>query len=190
MMRQRYGDDTHGVAPICYRSFEEFDLARRPWIAVAGLATAIAGCGDGHAAPDGAADASPDQSVDLAAPGCSAGVADGGGAGAQGNLGIAPSSADYGDVVVGQVSESKLFRVRNAWGTPIPRLTILLDGRHFLYSLERACHAPLAPGASCGIEVVFAPITSGPKVESLFVEGGCGSVVGLLFGNGLPPTTP
>ena len=80
---------------------------------------------------------------------------------------LSPGAADFGGVSVLQSSDGKGFVVMNT-GEAYLTLNIATTGD---FAESDTCGAaPLAPGASCTINVVFTPVTVGTRVGTLTVQ--------------------
>jgi hypothetical protein len=105
-------------------------------------------------------------------------------------LAIAPGGRDYGAVTQGQASASQAFTVTNVGGapagTPVPSLAGL--GADQFQITSHTCVAPLAAGASCSVDVRFAPTSPGAKSATLQASAAPGgTATASLAGTGLSP---
>jgi hypothetical protein len=107
---------------------------------------------------------------------------------------IDPSTADFGDVAVGDTSAPQTLTLRNGGDGSIDDLVITLggaDGSQFIIADDTCSDATVAGGASCQVDVVFAPNSTGNKVATLTISGpDIGSVAAALSGAGLSDGGP
>ena len=89
-----------------------------------------------------------------------------------------PTSLSFGNQAIGTTSGSKTVTVTNV-GTGTTTISDITASSNF--SRNNNCTAPLAPGATCQIDVTFSPTTSGPITGSITVTSD---------GNGSPQTIP
>ena len=97
------------------------------------------------------------------------------GTGASSIVVTANTTADFGNVVVGQTSPALTFTVKNqsttaTAGTPSASLL----GSPFTVAAGGTCTGPLAPLASCSINVTFKPATLGPVSSTMIVTANPG----------------
>ena len=105
----------------------------------------------------------------TASPGGSVTAALSGAGAAKALLAISPSSFDYGQVVPGASSAAKTFTVTNKGLAPSGTLTAALGGTNaadFVVD-STTCGAKLAVGASCTVQVHFAPAATGAVSATL-----------------------
>lgn len=114
---------------------------------------------------------------------------------APGALSIAPSTHQYSALAVGE-SEVAMFVVTNTGGVITGAITAALEAggpgqTHYSVSSDGCSAQMLGAGASCSIEVRFAPTTSGTLLNSLTVSATPGdTAIASLSGSGaFPPTT-
>lgn len=106
------------------------------------------------------------------------------------NLTVTPSSADFGDVVLGS-SPTQVFQVSNNTAAPIAITSIvagMADGSATSdFSQENACASSLAAQATCSITVTFAPSMTGTRngAVSLILNGSTNQSVSVT-GTGVP----
>ncbi|HMG56550.1 MAG TPA: choice-of-anchor D domain-containing protein, partial [Kofleriaceae bacterium] len=121
-------------------------------------------CGDNHAAPDAAGDASPGEAI----------------------LHINLTSSDLGSVTLGVASPAATFTISNTGTVASGAITAALDGDTVSFSVNRNDCATLAAAASCQVAVVFAPTSAGPKATTLRVSANPGgAVTASLSGRGV-----
>lgn len=98
----------------------------------------------------------------------------------------------FGYTEVGVSSAPLALVFTNVGGVPTLPLTTLLTGADFTIDTDGCAGTTLAPGASCAVEVVFAPAGTGPRNGSLRVSSSASvyAMIGLR-GTGLarPPIT-
>ena len=104
-----------------------------------------------------------------------------------GALSISPTPHDFGSAVVGAVGTDVPFTVTNTGGgsTGVPSVTLTgADASQFVAT--SGCTAALVGGATCTINVHFAPTTPGAKVGALSVSAAPGgTAVAQLSGTAL-----
>ncbi|MFZ2983809.1 MAG: choice-of-anchor D domain-containing protein [Minisyncoccia bacterium] len=106
-------------------------------------------------------------------------------------LSLSATSMDFGSVNVGTVSPSKPVTITNS-GTAALQITDLFSFTgDFSGSGSCSTSVPLAPGASCVLNVTFAPVMSGARTGSITIAsndpGGMKTVT--LSGNGVTPVS-
>ena len=90
------------------------------------------------------------------------------GTGTPAPLALAPTALDFGSVMVGATSRLPV-QVSNSGATPVTFTSITASGD---YTVGGTCPAPggqLAGGASCAVQVTFAPSASGTQTGTLSV---------------------
>jgi hypothetical protein len=127
------------------------------------------------AAPDAAwADAPVGPVVDAAAPA---------------QLVLEPASHDFGAATLGATTLPVPFMVTNRGGTASGAVSAVVSDPSSFAISDTTCAGPLGPGASCTVDVVFAPtLTAGPKSALLTVAATPGGMAeAMLSGAGLTP---
>lgn len=103
---------------------------------------------------------------------------------------IAPTSLAFGNVVTGTTSAAQTLTLSNTGGAALTGITLTLNPTTARYARTGGtCTAALAAGASCTINVVFAPTAIGSQPATLAVTGSVavtGSPVALT-GTGVAP---
>jgi hypothetical protein len=100
-----------------------------------------------------------------------------------------PASMTFAATTVGSSSASQTFTVTNTGGAPSGNVTTNLGGNdasHFSISNDTCMGAAIAAGSSCTFDVVFTPMSAGPKSANVSVSttpGGTATVG--LNGEGL-----
>jgi hypothetical protein len=87
-------------------------------------------------------------------------------------IGLLPTQLDFGDVRLGATSEPRMVIVENTGAAPLRVTDLLITGpasAEFAVVLEDCSNATLAPGADCGVELVFAPTQGGDRQAVLSV---------------------
>jgi hypothetical protein len=114
------------------------------------------------------------------------------GTGVRPDVTLTPSSADFGDEVVGATSGPQTFTVRNAGSAGATLRTIGLSGADPAdFALDSSgcmggtVNGRLAPGASCQVSVTFTPTAGGVRRASLDVTSDGGDPSSALSGTGL-----
>ncbi|HEV8399308.1 MAG TPA: choice-of-anchor D domain-containing protein [Gemmatimonadales bacterium] len=109
-------------------------------------------------------------------------------------IAIAPSSTDFGSLLVGQASASVLFTITNTGIVRAVPSTISVTGpAAFDYGFAAldfftdpspcTLNFPIDPGSSCAVRVVFAPIGGGPRPAELTVTVKNPNQVGAVTGH-------
>lgn len=95
------------------------------------------------------------------------------------SLSISPTDTDLGPAIVGDTTDADTFTVTNDGDVASGIPTVVLAGANAdqftIVAID--CTASLAPGASCEIEVAFAPTSTGPKAGRLAVSAAPGGGV-------------
>ncbi|MFN0246227.1 MAG: choice-of-anchor D domain-containing protein [Kofleriaceae bacterium] len=102
---------------------------------------------------------------------------------------VSPSSRDFGNVMVGVTSPKTTFYVTNPSGIPRGPLDTSLAGTNsgdFTIATDQCDGTTLAPGASCNVNIAFAPMTTGARSGVLQVSGPT-TVTASLTGTGVTP---
>ena len=124
----------------------------------------------------------------TASPGGSVTAALSGAGAAKALLAISPSSFDYGQVVPGAASAAKTYTVTNNGLAPSGTLTVVLGGTgaaDFVLD-STTCGAKLAVGASCTVQVHFAPAATGAADATLSATASPGgTATATLAGTGV-----
>jgi hypothetical protein len=105
-------------------------------------------------------------------------------------LEIEPAEHDFGIAATGTSSAAETLTVTNAGEVATGALAVGLLGAetHFATSADGCTGEALAPGATCSLDVAFAPTTVGAKDASVTVSGAPGgSAVTALTGTGAAP---
>ncbi|HVZ72322.1 MAG TPA: choice-of-anchor D domain-containing protein [Polyangia bacterium] len=101
---------------------------------------------------------------------------------------LAPSSTDYGPIVIGQQSAPVVFTITNIGMVPTGTLTTTLVGATGQFTVASNTCTTLAAGASCMISPKFTPTTSGPQATMMQVSSPLGgTVTAVLSGIGWTP---
>ncbi|HXL92958.1 MAG TPA: choice-of-anchor D domain-containing protein, partial [Streptosporangiaceae bacterium] len=105
-----------------------------------------------------------------------------------GSLTAAPSSLSFGDVNVGSTSGSQAVTVNNPGTSAQTISSVSVSGQ---YTQTNTCGSSLAAGASCTVNVKFAPTSSGGQSGTLTVVNSspAPSLTVSLSGTGLTSTT-
>jgi hypothetical protein len=111
------------------------------------------------------------------------------GNGVQGELGIAPTGVDFGDVIVGATSIAEMVTLSNS-GTGELQVTALTAAATPFARSGGSCSASLpitiAAGGSCTLEYTFTPTATGAAAQTLTVTANApGSGTIALAGNGV-----
>ena len=111
---------------------------------------------------------------------------------AQAQLTVSPPSNAYGTIVVGSSSGAATFIVTNVGGVAsgVPAVSIGgADPADFAVSTN-GCTAPIGAGASCTVQVSFAPASAGMKAASVsFTATPGGTATSTLTGDAVTPGT-
>jgi hypothetical protein len=84
------------------------------------------------------------------------------------NISVTPTSYDFGSVAVGNSSSPASFTVTNNGNIDIA-IDDILDVGEFAVQSDLCLGQPLTPSMTCTFEVVFTPLSAGPKAETLVV---------------------
>lgn len=108
---------------------------------------------------------------------------------------ISPSIADFGSRVLGTTSAPSTVTMSNVGSASAQLGTVTLsgvNGADFSITSDACSSALLAPSASCGVMITFAPSASGPRTGVLDfpVTGRSVPLTVLLTGSGQYPTPP
>jgi Abnormal spindle-like microcephaly-assoc'd, ASPM-SPD-2-Hydin len=82
-----------------------------------------------------------------------------------GTINIAPKKVDFGARAVNETGAAQTVTVTNTGNAEVTIDDILSSG--FDFSQTNNCGATLAAGASCTIQVMFKPATTGPRLGTL-----------------------
>jgi hypothetical protein len=88
-------------------------------------------------------------------------------------ISVTPSFFDFGNVAVGQTSPPQAFIVQNTGSTDLVIFSVIIAGANaseFVISFSSCQGSTLSPGATCVIDVVFAPQTPSPKSASIVID--------------------
>jgi hypothetical protein len=90
-----------------------------------------------------------------------------------GDVWFTPGSWSFGQVPAGQQSPKKTFTFTNAGQLPLGAMTIDIQGTNSddFKLLQESCSAGLAPGATCTVEVAFAPRAAAVGVRNASLVG-------------------
>jgi hypothetical protein len=88
------------------------------------------------------------------------------GTGTSGRVSLTPGSLDFGDQALWSTSAVQTLTLKNTGTAALEVLAITASGD---YSSSNTCAAPLAPEASCSIEVKFAPSAAGTRTGFITV---------------------
>ncbi len=160
---------------------------RSRWLAASLLLVAVTACGkvedggddDDLGDSDHRADAAPDDP----------GTGDGGTAGTSA-LEVDRGEIDFGNVVRGQMSAGARFTVHNAGDAASGDVTTALSGdiEQFELVSDDCSGEVLEPGATCAVEVRFAPAAAGSWAAAVLVSADPGGELTIgLTGRGLQP---
>lgn len=106
------------------------------------------------------------------------------------NLSIDRVSKDYGSVGIGETSPAQAFQITNTGGQASGALGVALDGASSSqFAIQSTnCGPALAPGASCTVNVVFAPTAAGDDSATLDLSATPGGTPSAnLYGIGVTP---
>jgi type 1 glutamine amidotransferase len=95
---------------------------------------------------------------------------------------LSPTSLNFGSVTVGSTTQPQAVMVTNPGSAPIGISTISVTGQ---YTQTNGCPVQLAAGASCTVNVRFAPTSAGVQSGALTVNSAAAS----LSGTGVGSTT-
>lgn len=101
---------------------------------------------------------------------------------------LLPRSLAFGSVTVGTVSAVQTVTMTNSTTAAVPITSITISGvDHAQFKKRTRCGLSLAVGASCTINVVFEPTTTGAMTATLNVNagGGNGTQTVALSGTGI-----
>lgn len=102
-------------------------------------------------------------------------------------LSISPTNHAFGNVVVGQTSDTVEFDVMNTGGQPSGTLTLAFDpSTHYQLVSDSCSNQSLDAGSTCSVTVAFAPSVAGDFPSVLTVEASPGgSASATLSGTGI-----
>jgi RHS repeat-associated protein len=124
----------------------------------------------------------------AASPGGTSGASLSGNGIAPAHLVLNPTSADFGDVPVASTSAVTPLVVTNDGGRPSGTVAASISGAGFWIQTDGCSGSPVAPGASCEVDVAFTPDVAGLASGSFKIAGTPGGVrTGALTGNALAP---
>jgi hypothetical protein len=94
------------------------------------------------------------------------------GTGVAGHVSLTPASLTFGKVRVGRQSGSASITVANSGNGPLQVGATAIQGSNpsDFSVVSSSCTAPLAPGATCSISVVFQPTATGARTATLTVQ--------------------
>ncbi|HCT77831.1 MAG TPA: hypothetical protein DGT23_14825, partial [Micromonosporaceae bacterium] len=90
-------------------------------------------------------------------------------------LTVSPTSLNFGSVTVGSTSAVQAVTVSNPGTGPVPVSSIAVSGQ---YSQSNSCPVQLSAGASCTVNVRFAPTSAGAQSGTLTVNSSTVSLSG------------
>jgi hypothetical protein len=103
-----------------------------------------------------------------------------------------PASVDFGVLLPGEAAPAPAhLKLVNTGAVALAPALVTLGPTEEFRLGDNDCGVPLAPGGSCGFEVTFKPLSSGPKEATLEVSERNGTVppaVAKLTGAGVSPT--
>ena len=102
---------------------------------------------------------------------------------------LTPTTQDFGPVPVHSTSAPTLFTVTNQTLAPVTLTTPTLTGDFALSTLPTggpACTGSLAPGASCLLNLIYAPTLTGPETGALTIQTSSSTLMAPLTGFGSP----
>ena len=145
---------------------------RRKLLALYLPLVAAIGCGgDVHAVLDGGVVEPP---KDAPAP-------------APANLTVAPLTADFGSVVIGQTSTATMFTITNTGASTSDQVGVSFQGTTTDYRIASNTCQTLAPAATCTVGVTFAPTAAGPRNAMLSLHVSASTTSASLTGTGTLP---
>jgi hypothetical protein len=80
---------------------------------------------------------------------------------------VSPANLNFGNALIGTQSPAQKVTLANTGGSPLTIASIVITGADF--GQKNNCGSGLPPGASCTINVVFAPTQVGPRAASLSI---------------------
>ncbi len=104
---------------------------------------------------------------------------------------LTPTQADFGPVPVNSASGPTLFTLTNYSPTTATVAPPVATGDFSISNAATggtACNGPLAPNASCFIQIIFSPATTGPRTGTLTVTSDTAAASSALTGYGSPDT--
>ena len=104
------------------------------------------------------------------------------GSGGGGTVSLTPASNNFGTVNQGSTSAPATFTLDNGTSSTLASLTTSVTGE--FQKQSTTCSSTLAAGASCTVNVVFAPTSSGAQSGTLTANYSGGSQSAQLSGNG------
>jgi hypothetical protein len=103
-----------------------------------------------------------------------------------GGIDLSPPNGAFGSVPVGQQA-SMSFTVTNLRTTPFFAIGEVIGQNAGDFDITGGtCAGDLAPNADCRLDVIFKPLSGGPRTANLFV-GSPPSAIGVLTGTGVGP---
>jgi hypothetical protein len=106
----------------------------------------------------------------------------------KGALALDPNPADFGVVAIGTTSLPVTVKVTNSGGAALTISAVRVGGTNaaeFLVSSDTCTGQSFAPGASCGVSVLFRPGAAGSRSATLDIDDGDGATSGALHGVGI-----
>jgi Domain of unknown function (DUF1929)/Abnormal spindle-like microcephaly-assoc'd, ASPM-SPD-2-Hydin len=101
---------------------------------------------------------------------------------------VAPATLSFGSVTSGVASAPLPLTVTNTGAAPLPVSSITFGGKSpSLFSQTNTCSTPVAPGATCTINVVFTPNTTGYLWSKLTVNAPGIAQSSTVSGTGVAP---
>ena len=99
------------------------------------------------------------------------------------------TSANFGNIVVGQTSPALTFTVKNVSTLASGAITTNVLSAPFSQTMATTCGASMAPGGTCTIAIVFKPTTLGPISTTMIVTAASGGTATIdLSGTGVSAT--
>ena len=108
------------------------------------------------------------------------------------NLSVSPANKDYGNVIVGSTSSAQTFTVTSTGGVTLVIGTISITGTNaseFGKLNDNCSGQTLASSATCTIQALFSPASTGAKSANLSIPSNAPTVNAALSGTGTG-TTP
>ena len=112
------------------------------------------------------------------------------GTGTAPNISVSPANKDYGNVIVGSSSSAQTFTVTSTGGTNLVIGTITLTGTNaseFGKLNDNCSGKTLASSATCTIQAVFSPASTGAKSANLYIPSNAPTLNVPLSGTGTAP---
>ena len=98
-----------------------------------------------------------------------------------------PTALDFGSVPVGTSSAPRSASITNYGGAPSGDWVLTSAGNSAAFPIaSNTCAGPLAPGATCSLEIQFAPTIAGTQTASFNISDGTVSATLPVAGTGVP----